>query len=771
MKRRVLAIFLSLVLVFTLTPMTAFGVSVTDYKSLGSNFNTGAVQNDPTHVNVLSVNTNTRIDAITTYHWNYGQGKAPGTISIKMDGQVVGTWSATGRSGSGANNVYWDAFPHYTMIPGHEYIIIDSSEETWSWNSGTGGSGMMEIFGEKNVATPTSNPAGYKTSAWAVGEVQDADVEGLIPKSMSGKDMTKPISRAEFAAVCVLIYQRMAKTTVPAVNRGPFTDTKDPEILKAFSLGIVNGTSATTFSPASNLTREQASTMLTRAYKKVVIPGWTLETDNRYKLNYTKPAAFADQKSISAYATESVAYMASKGILKGMGNNLFKPKDPVTREQALAIAIRMLETLDTKPQPVTPSDPQDGPALNNLSYRFSNSWSGFNYPNPYRIPLEKFKIMLGDNERAKALWDDDWGGSCYGMVSSVGLFFKSGNGIDVTSYSSSATTPNDLSITDRNSSYNWTLRDFIELMHVSQFTYRIQADYQKNKGMSNLSQAVQQVKKGEPVIITIFGSVGGHAVLGYALEEGSSADKLMIYDPNFPNRERYITLYKNGSGSYYDWYYKMNDAYDYGESYPNGWISYMPYNDYYLAWEDRNKSVSSMALITTNGDVNITTPDGQRVASLSDGEVTTYKNNITPFIVIGVSKDGKTPGSGMTAAWIPAGEYNVERAASDNTGSRLEVKITHVEQSVSVVTGADSMTLEVNDKTKTRTASLGASESGSSFKITIGSSLDDDSEPAVITLEGSVSDGGTSLGKDAGAFIHEGTRNEDIVIQYDGGVG
>ena len=65
----------------------------------------------------------------------------------------------------------------------------------------------------------------------------------------------------------------------------------------------------------------------------------------------------------------------------------------------------------------------------------------------------------------------------------------------------------------------------------------------------------------------------------------------------------------------------------------------------------------------------------------------------------------------------------------------------------------------------------GSLDAGNSFKITIGSSLDDDSEPAVITLEGSVSDGGTSLGKDSGAFIHEGTRNEDIVIQYDGGVG
>ncbi|MBQ3389751.1 MAG: S-layer homology domain-containing protein [Firmicutes bacterium] len=768
MKRRILAIILSLALVITLTPMTASAVSVTDYKSLGSNFNTGAVQNDPTHLNVLSVNTNTRIDAITTYHWNYGKGATPGTISIKMDGQVVGTWQATGRSGSGANNVYWDAFPHYTMVPGHEYTIVDSGEATWSWNSGTGGAGMMEIFGEKNVATPTSNPAGYKTSAWAVGEVQDADVEGLIPTSMSGKDMTKPISRAEFAAVCVLIYQRMSNTTVPAVKRGPFTDTKDPEVLKAFALGIVNGTSATTFSPNSNLTREQASTMLTRAYKAIVLPGWSLDTDSKFKLSYTKPAAFADQKSISSYATESVAYMASKGILKGMGNNLFKPKDNVTREQALAIAIRMLETLDTTPQEV---NPDDGLSLRTLSYNFLNSWSGFNYPNPYRIPLEKFKMMLGDNERAKALWDDDWGGSCYGMVSSSGLFYKSGNGINVTSYSATATLPNDLKITDRDPSTNWTLRDFIELMHVSQFTYRIQQDYQKNKGMDNLAKAVQQIKKGEPAIITIFGVVGGHAVLGYEVQEGSGTDKLMIYDPNFPNKERYITLYKNNSGSYYDWYYKMNDKYDYGENYTNGWISYMPYNDYYLAWEDRNKSASTMALITTNGDVNITTPDGQKVANLSDGEVTMYKNNVTPFIVIGVTPDGKSPGSGMTAAWIPAGEYNVERASTDTTGSKLEVKITHVEQSVSVVTGADSMTLEVNDNTKTRTASLGASESGSSFKITIGSSLDDDSEPAVITLEGSVSSGGTSLGKDAGEFIHEGTNNNDIVIQYDGGVG
>jgi hypothetical protein len=126
--------------------------------------------------------------------------------------------------------------------------------------------------------------------------------------------------------------------------------------LKAFNLGVTNGTSPTTFSPNLLLNREQAATMLTRVYKKVTMEGWTLESDSQFKLDYVKPAAFDDDEIISSWAKDSVYFMVANNIIKGIGGNKFAPKNTssaeeamlyanATREQALLMATRMVENL------------------------------------------------------------------------------------------------------------------------------------------------------------------------------------------------------------------------------------------------------------------------------------------------------------------------------------------------------------------------------------------------------------------------------------------
>ena len=195
-----------------------------------------------------------------------------------------------------------------------------------------------------------------EASEWAKDELARADELGLIPDCLDGADLTADITRAEFAAVAVKVYEALSGTAaIPAVNN-PFTDCNDVEVLKAYNIGAVNGTSATTYDPDALLNREQAATMLTRVFKKISLVGWTLQTDGQFTLPYTKPAAFADDKDISAWAKDSVYFMAANGIINGVGNNKFAPKNVTTeeqatgyanatREQALLIAVRMVENL------------------------------------------------------------------------------------------------------------------------------------------------------------------------------------------------------------------------------------------------------------------------------------------------------------------------------------------------------------------------------------------------------------------------------------------
>jgi len=193
-------------------------------------------------------------------------------------------------------------------------------------------------------------------SAWAADELASAEALGIIPDILKGADLTRPITRTEFAAVSVKAYEALSGVkAIPVVNN-PFVDTNDVEVLKAYAVGITTGVSANEFEPDTLLNREQAATMLTRIFKKVSLAGWTIQTDGNFTLPYTKPASFADDAQISSWAKESVYFMVSNDIIRGVGGNKFAPKNitskeiaqgyaNATREQALLIAVRMVENL------------------------------------------------------------------------------------------------------------------------------------------------------------------------------------------------------------------------------------------------------------------------------------------------------------------------------------------------------------------------------------------------------------------------------------------
>ena len=191
------------------------------------------------------------------------------------------------------------------------------------------------------VATFSFTASAYTASDWAMAELTKADENGLIPAILKEADLTKPITRAEFAAVSVLLFEKISLRKAEKAGTNPFTDTSDEYVLKALELGITTGTSATTFDPDALLTREQAAAMLTRVYKKLTINGWDISKDGQFKLEYTAPEKFADDADISDWAKDSVYFMASKSIINGVGENKFAPKNNASREQAIIIATRM----------------------------------------------------------------------------------------------------------------------------------------------------------------------------------------------------------------------------------------------------------------------------------------------------------------------------------------------------------------------------------------------------------------------------------------------
>ena len=203
-----------------------------------------------------------------------------------------------------------------------------------------------------------STAAWENAHSWAKPELEEASALGLIPDCLQGADLTAPITRAEFAAVSVKLFEALSGTPAEPVAANPFTDTSDPEVLKAFNLGVTNGTAADKFDPDALINREQAAAMLTRVYKKLNLEGWTLASDGEYKeafkALFTMPELFADDAEISSWARDSVYFMAANGIVNGVGDNCFAPKlvssgeetlNFATREQALLMSVRTVKNL------------------------------------------------------------------------------------------------------------------------------------------------------------------------------------------------------------------------------------------------------------------------------------------------------------------------------------------------------------------------------------------------------------------------------------------
>jgi len=176
---------------------------------------------------------------------------------------------------------------------------------------------------------------GYQgASPWAVPELDKALEYGLITDRIRNQ-MNAPITREEFAEIAVKLYEKGTGDVVEVSSTGVFTDTSNPEIIKAYELGIVSGTDEVRrlFSPHNLITREQVAAMMYR----------TIQAMGALKEGYAG-AVFMDSDEISPYAQEAVHYMCGWQLIFG-SDYRFHPKETCTREMAVLIAVRVYESV------------------------------------------------------------------------------------------------------------------------------------------------------------------------------------------------------------------------------------------------------------------------------------------------------------------------------------------------------------------------------------------------------------------------------------------
>ena len=168
-------------------------------------------------------------------------------------------------------------------------------------------------------------------SSWAIDGITSALDKGFVPAD-SQNNYKYVITRAEFCRMAVKWMEYATEKSIDSVlseggiirDANAFTDTKDPDILAAFALGITNGTGNKKFSPDSQFTREQAATMIMNTCKVIGAD-----------ISNSSASGFADLNTASNWAVSGINFVYANGIMSGMGNNTFSPKSLYTREQSI----------------------------------------------------------------------------------------------------------------------------------------------------------------------------------------------------------------------------------------------------------------------------------------------------------------------------------------------------------------------------------------------------------------------------------------------------
>ncbi len=376
--------------------------------------------------------------------------------------------------------------------------------------------------------------------------------------------------------------------------------------------------------------------------------------------------------------------------------------------------------------------------INDLSYSFANSRQAFGYGASYKIPYSRYQFIFGDTVKAKYFYNFAglWGGSCYGMASTSGMFHYLNSGLDIKSFDSQATRIWDLKISDSDRT-GMTITELIESMHISQYDTSIQKIYRSTTGRLNdlYEKTYESWNTGKPVLIGVYGPQGGHALLGYNVEQiGRTEARLYVYDCNFPGVERYITLTLNASGEVIGWYYYLNDRWHWGNEYEGCKINYVPYEEYYTEWENRAMKQTNNVLFLNSDSVAIYDFDDKAVATLANGKLVTEEKDIYMIETVDLSVDDLQPEQNAIMVSVPTDMYTVKNMKK-NMENDFKISMVGIDRGVTVTTSSEEITLTVDDESRTNGV-LFKAEAGDTYNIVLDSTDEEEKEKVEVSGTG-----------------------------------
>lgn len=245
--------------------------------------------------------------------------------------------------------------------------------------------GHFSIYGigYKNPAPAFTDITGH----WAADNILFVASRGLLSGT---SDTTFSPNTGMTRGMFVTALGRLAGINPDSYKTGKFTDVKAdayyaPYVNWAAQTGIVEGVTAITFAPDTNINREQMAVIMANYAKKL-----------GYDLPRTlKAVTFADNANISSWAKDAVRAMQQAGILAGKNGNKFDPKGTATRAEVATVLRRFVEIVI------------DSQTANGWQQNDSGQWSYYRNGKPV-------KGWLSDDQK--------W----YWLVKATGMMFAGG---------------------------------------------------------------------------------------------------------------------------------------------------------------------------------------------------------------------------------------------------------------------------------------------------------------------------------------------------------
>ena len=194
--------------------------------------------------------------------------------------------------------------------------------------------GLMDNLSHVTAPTPTPTPGtglpftDVPADRWSYPYIKQLYDAGVVSgTSATTFEPTANVTRAQF----VTMIAGLAGADVSGYASGPFDDVQAgswyaPYVNWAAASGIVSGTSATTFEPAAEISRQDMAVMLYNYAQQAGV-----------QLDQTTVTPFTDEGSIAAYALPAVQALHSAGVISGMPDGSFQPQTTTTREQACVV--------------------------------------------------------------------------------------------------------------------------------------------------------------------------------------------------------------------------------------------------------------------------------------------------------------------------------------------------------------------------------------------------------------------------------------------------